>query len=130
MADDNMFGSVSPMLSRVNAKGEPINAIVLSWALGQSVCFLGNVNSIASLVTISWIAVYAALNFAALTLEVWLALDDAPGAPRAFGALELPWCSSASVLLALSVLIAADKPPADDGSAELAAAFQVLGPPH
>ncbi|KYO25353.1 hypothetical protein Y1Q_0001166 [Alligator mississippiensis] len=54
---------------KTSRSGNPWVAVVMSWALVQLVLFSGKLNTIAAIVTISFLLVYATVDLACLALE-------------------------------------------------------------
>ncbi|KAL2096261.1 hypothetical protein ACEWY4_008409 [Coilia grayii] len=69
LARDDLFGKVLSPAKRTSKSGNPWMAVLLSWVLVQLVLFSGKLNIIASIVTIFFLLVYAAVDLACLMLE-------------------------------------------------------------
>ncbi|KAJ8274215.1 hypothetical protein COCON_G00088400 [Conger conger] len=69
LARDNMLGRVLSLAKRTSRSGNPWVSVLISWFLAQLVLFAGQLNTIASIVTISFLLVYAAVDLACLALE-------------------------------------------------------------
>ncbi|XP_077204221.1 solute carrier family 12 member 9-like isoform X2 [Paroedura picta] len=69
LAKDDLFGKVLVPAKRTSAGGNPWVAVVLSWVLVQLVLFSGKLNTIAAIVTIFFLLVYATVDLACLALE-------------------------------------------------------------
>ncbi|XP_031416289.1 solute carrier family 12 member 9-like isoform X2 [Clupea harengus] len=66
---DNIFGGVLAPASRTSETGNPWVSVLISWSLVQVVLLSGKLNTIASIVTICFLLVYAAVDLACLALE-------------------------------------------------------------
>ncbi|XP_063061079.1 solute carrier family 12 member 9 [Engraulis encrasicolus] len=69
LARDDLFGKVLAPAKRTSKSGNPWMSVLLSWFLVQLVLFSGKLNIIASIVTIFFLLVYAAVDLACLMLE-------------------------------------------------------------
>ncbi|KAJ8357833.1 hypothetical protein SKAU_G00206270 [Synaphobranchus kaupii] len=69
LARDDMFGRVLSLAKKTSLSGNPWVSVLISWFLAQLVLFAGKLNTIASIVTISFLLVYAAVDLACLALE-------------------------------------------------------------
>ncbi|XP_035276748.1 solute carrier family 12 member 9-like [Anguilla anguilla] len=69
LARDDMFGRVLSLAKRTSLSGNPWVSVLISWFLVQLVLFAGKLNTIASIVTIFFLLVYAAVDLACLALE-------------------------------------------------------------
>ncbi|XP_066565153.1 solute carrier family 12 member 9 [Amia ocellicauda] len=69
MARDDLFGRVLSPAKRTSRSGNPWVAVLISWFLVQLVLFTGKLNTIAGIVTIFFLLVYAAVDLACLALE-------------------------------------------------------------
>ncbi|XP_039671080.1 solute carrier family 12 member 9-like [Perca fluviatilis] len=69
LSKDNLFGGVLALASKTSRSGNPWAAVLVSWLLVQVVLFAGKLNTIAGIVTIFFLLVYAAVNLACLALE-------------------------------------------------------------
>ncbi|XP_014018730.2 solute carrier family 12 member 9 [Salmo salar] len=69
LARDDLFGTVLSLAKKTSHNGNPWVSVLLSWFLVQLVLFTGKLNTIASIVTIFFLLVYAAVDLACLALE-------------------------------------------------------------
>uniref|UniRef100_A0A3Q2UPI3 Solute carrier family 12 member 9 n=1 Tax=Fundulus heteroclitus TaxID=8078 RepID=A0A3Q2UPI3_FUNHE len=69
LARDDLFGKVLSLAKRTSHSGNPWVSVLMSWFLVQLVLFSGKLNTIASIVTIFFLLVYAAVDLACLALE-------------------------------------------------------------
>ncbi|XP_059587211.1 solute carrier family 12 member 9 [Alligator mississippiensis] len=69
LAKDDLFGRALAPAKKTSRSGNPWVAVVMSWALVQLVLFSGKLNTIAAIVTISFLLVYATVDLACLALE-------------------------------------------------------------
>eukprot|EP00063_Salmo_salar_P095576 XP_014070411.1 PREDICTED: solute carrier family 12 member 9-like [Salmo salar] len=69
LARDDLFGTVLSPAKKTSRNGNPWVSVLLSWFLVQLVLFTGKLNTIASIVTIFFLLVYAAVDLACLALE-------------------------------------------------------------
>uniref|UniRef100_A0A4W5PXL9 Solute carrier family 12 member 9 n=1 Tax=Hucho hucho TaxID=62062 RepID=A0A4W5PXL9_9TELE len=69
LARDDLFGTVLSPAKKTSHNGNPWVSVLLSWFLVQLVLFTGKLNTIASIVTIFFLLVYAAVDLACLALE-------------------------------------------------------------
>ncbi|KAI3374332.1 hypothetical protein L3Q82_006170 [Scortum barcoo] len=69
MAGSNMSGGVLALARKTSRSGNPWASVLVSWLLVQVVLFAGKLNTIAGIVTIFFLLVYAAVNLACLALE-------------------------------------------------------------
>uniref|UniRef100_A0A668A5P0 Solute carrier family 12 member 9 n=1 Tax=Myripristis murdjan TaxID=586833 RepID=A0A668A5P0_9TELE len=69
LARDDLFGKVLSPAKRTSHSGNPWVSVIISWFLVQLVLFSGKLNTIASIVTIFFLLVYAAVDLACLALE-------------------------------------------------------------
>ncbi|XP_053703843.1 solute carrier family 12 member 9 isoform X1 [Synchiropus splendidus] len=69
LALDHLFGLPLAPAAVVSESGNPWVAVIYTWALAQCVVFAGQLNSIASLVTIFYLLAFAAVDLACLALE-------------------------------------------------------------
>ncbi|XP_074544471.1 solute carrier family 12 member 9-like [Halichoeres trimaculatus] len=69
LAKDNLFGGVLALARKTSRSGNPWASVLVSWLLVQVVLFAGKLNTIAGIVTIFFLLVYAAVNLACLALE-------------------------------------------------------------
>lgn len=69
LARDDLFGRVLSPAKKTSHSGNPWVSVLLSWFLVQLVLFSGKLNTIASIVTIFFLLVYAAVDLACLALE-------------------------------------------------------------
>uniref|UniRef100_A0A665V299 Solute carrier family 12 member 9 n=1 Tax=Echeneis naucrates TaxID=173247 RepID=A0A665V299_ECHNA len=69
LARDDLFGKALSPAKRTSQSGNPWVSVLISWFLVQLVLFSGKLNTIASIVTIFFLLVYAAVDLACLALE-------------------------------------------------------------
>ncbi|XP_008283009.1 solute carrier family 12 member 9 [Stegastes partitus] len=69
LARDDLFGKVLSPAKKTSHSGNPWVSVLISWFLVQLVLFSGKLNTIASIVTIFFLLVYAAVDLACLALE-------------------------------------------------------------
>nr|XP_020442530.1 solute carrier family 12 member 9-like [Monopterus albus] len=69
LARDDLFGKVLSPAKKTSYSGNPWVSVLISWFLVQLVLFSGKLNTIASIVTIFFLLVYAAVDLACLALE-------------------------------------------------------------
>ncbi|XP_038128814.1 solute carrier family 12 member 9-like, partial [Cyprinodon tularosa] len=69
LAKDDLFGTVLSLAKKTSHSGNPWVSVLMSWFLVQLVLFSGKLNTIASIVTIFFLLVYAAVDLACLALE-------------------------------------------------------------
>uniref|UniRef100_A0A671Y3F4 Solute carrier family 12 member 9 n=1 Tax=Sparus aurata TaxID=8175 RepID=A0A671Y3F4_SPAAU len=69
LARDDLFGKVLSPAKKTSHSGNPWVSVIISWFLVQLVLFSGKLNTIASIVTIFFLLVYAAVDLACLALE-------------------------------------------------------------
>ncbi|XP_028275359.1 solute carrier family 12 member 9 [Parambassis ranga] len=69
LARDDLFGKVFSPAKKTSQGGNPWVSVLISWFLVQLVLFSGKLNTIASIVTIFFLLVYAAVDLACLALE-------------------------------------------------------------
>ncbi|KAG7322218.1 hypothetical protein KOW79_015076 [Hemibagrus wyckioides] len=69
LAKDDLFGKVLSPAGKTSGSGNPWVSVLISWFLVQLVLFSGKLNTIASVVTILFLLVYAAVDLACLALE-------------------------------------------------------------
>ncbi|KAL0973357.1 hypothetical protein UPYG_G00202410 [Umbra pygmaea] len=69
LARDDLFGSVLSLAKKTSRGANPWVSVLISWFLVQLVLFSGKLNTIASIVTIFFLLVYAAVDLACLALE-------------------------------------------------------------
>ncbi|KAG9265313.1 solute carrier family 12 member 9-like [Astyanax mexicanus] len=69
LARDDLFGKVLSPAKKTSASGNPWASVLISWFLVQLVLFSGKLNTIAAIVTIFFLLVYAAVDLACLALE-------------------------------------------------------------
>ncbi|XP_060940735.1 solute carrier family 12 member 9-like [Limanda limanda] len=69
LSKDNLFGGLLALARKTSRSGNPWASVLVSWLLVQVVLFAGKLNTIAGIVTIFFLLVYAAVNLACLALE-------------------------------------------------------------
>ncbi|XP_038548181.1 solute carrier family 12 member 9 [Micropterus salmoides] len=69
LARDDLFGKALSPAKKTSRSGNPWVSVLISWFLVQLVLFSGKLNTIASIVTIFFLLVYAAVDLACLALE-------------------------------------------------------------
>ncbi|XP_043926610.1 solute carrier family 12 member 9-like isoform X2 [Protopterus annectens] len=69
LAKDDLFGVLLIPAKKTSKSGNPWVAVLFSWILVQFVLFAGKLNTIAGIVTIFFLLVYAAVDLACLALE-------------------------------------------------------------
>ncbi|XP_030608205.1 solute carrier family 12 member 9-like isoform X2 [Archocentrus centrarchus] len=69
LSKDDLFGGVLALARKTSQSGNPWVSVLASWLLVQVVLFAGKLNTIAGIVTIFFLLVYAAVNLACLALE-------------------------------------------------------------
>uniref|UniRef100_A0A671KVW5 Solute carrier family 12 member 9 n=1 Tax=Sinocyclocheilus anshuiensis TaxID=1608454 RepID=A0A671KVW5_9TELE len=69
LARDDLFGRFLSPAKHTSASGNPWVSVLISWILVQLVLFSGKLNTIASIATIFFLLVYAAVDLACLALE-------------------------------------------------------------
>ncbi|XP_057712439.1 solute carrier family 12 member 9-like [Corythoichthys intestinalis] len=69
LSKDDLFGGVLALARKTSSNGNPWASVLISWLLVQMVLFAGKLNTIAGLVTIFFLLVYATVNLACLALE-------------------------------------------------------------
>ncbi|XP_035526759.1 solute carrier family 12 member 9-like [Morone saxatilis] len=70
LSKDDLFGGVLALVRKTSRSGNPWASVLVSWLLVQVVLFAGELNTIAGIVTIFFLLVYAAINLACLALEL------------------------------------------------------------
>ncbi|XP_051943632.1 solute carrier family 12 member 9-like isoform X1 [Hippocampus zosterae] len=69
LSKDDLFGGVLALARKTSRSGNPWASVLASWLLVQVVLFAGKLNTIAGIVTIFFLLVYATVNLACLALE-------------------------------------------------------------
>lgn len=69
LAKDKLFGKLLTPATVTSRGGNPWVSVIISWFLVQLVLFAGKLNTIAAIVTIFFLLVYAAVGLACLALE-------------------------------------------------------------
>ncbi|XP_076024377.1 solute carrier family 12 member 9 isoform X2 [Genypterus blacodes] len=69
LAVDELFGLPLAPAAMKSSSGNPWMAVLYTWLLAQCVVFAGQLNAIASLVTVFYLLAYAAVDLACLALE-------------------------------------------------------------
>ncbi|XP_075058456.1 solute carrier family 12 member 9-like [Mixophyes fleayi] len=69
LAKDELFGKLLIPAKMTSKGGNPWVSVIMSWFLVQLVLFAGKLNTIAAIVTIFFLLVYAAIGLACLALE-------------------------------------------------------------
>uniref|UniRef100_A0A673CH27 Solute carrier family 12 member 9 n=1 Tax=Sphaeramia orbicularis TaxID=375764 RepID=A0A673CH27_9TELE len=69
LAVDHLFGKAYTPAAIKSSSGNPWMAVLYTWGLAQCVVFAGQLNAIASLVTVFYLLAYAAVDLACLALE-------------------------------------------------------------
>ncbi|XP_024130183.1 solute carrier family 12 member 9 [Oryzias melastigma] len=69
LSKDNLFGVFLVVAKKTSRSGNPWVSVLISWLFVQVVLFAGKLNTIAGIVTIFFLLVYAAVNLACLALE-------------------------------------------------------------
>ncbi|XP_053316874.1 solute carrier family 12 member 9-like [Spea bombifrons] len=69
LAKDDLFGILLSPAKKTSRGGNPWVSVIISWFLVQMVLFAGKLNTIAAIVTIFFLLVYAAVGLACLALE-------------------------------------------------------------
>ncbi|XP_077117650.1 solute carrier family 12 member 9 [Ranitomeya variabilis] len=69
LAKDDLFGILLAPAKLVTKGGNPLGAVVYTWALVQLVLLAGKLNTIAGIVTVFYLMAYAAIDLACLALE-------------------------------------------------------------
>lgn len=71
IAKDDLLGVILRPFSKVTRRnGEPLRAVLMSWFFVQVVLFIGNVNKVASLVSMFFLLSYGITNVACFVLKV------------------------------------------------------------
>uniref|UniRef100_A0A3Q3MNT3 Solute carrier family 12 member 9 n=1 Tax=Mastacembelus armatus TaxID=205130 RepID=A0A3Q3MNT3_9TELE len=69
LALDHLFGLPLAPAAITSSSGNPWVAVLYTWGLAQCVVFAGELNAVASLVTVFYLLAYAAVDLACLALE-------------------------------------------------------------
>ncbi|XP_061658868.1 solute carrier family 12 member 9 isoform X2 [Syngnathoides biaculeatus] len=69
LAVDHLFGLPLAPATITTSSGNPWMAVLYTWGLAQCVVFAGQLNAVASLVTVFYLLAYAAVDLACLALE-------------------------------------------------------------
>ncbi|XP_056149126.1 solute carrier family 12 member 9-like [Lampris incognitus] len=69
LSKDDLFGGILAPARKTSHSGNPWASVLISWILVQMVLFSGKLNTIAGIVTIFFLMVYAAVDLACLALE-------------------------------------------------------------
>ncbi|XP_019719714.1 solute carrier family 12 member 9 [Hippocampus comes] len=69
LAVDQLFGLPLAPATITTSSGNPWMAVLYTWGLAQGVVFAGQLNAVASLVTVFYLLAYAAVDLACLALE-------------------------------------------------------------
>ncbi|KAM3866227.1 solute carrier family 12 member 9-like [Diretmus argenteus] len=69
LSKDNLFGGVLALARKTSLNGNPWASVLISWFLVEVVLFSGKLNTIAGIVAIFFLLVYAAVDLACLALE-------------------------------------------------------------
>uniref|UniRef100_A0AAQ4QWI5 Solute carrier family 12 member 9 n=1 Tax=Gasterosteus aculeatus aculeatus TaxID=481459 RepID=A0AAQ4QWI5_GASAC len=69
LALDHLFGLPLAPAAITSSSGNPWVAVLYTWGLAQCVVFAGQLNAVASLVTVFYLLAYAAVDLACLALE-------------------------------------------------------------
>ncbi|XP_028924352.1 solute carrier family 12 member 9-like [Ornithorhynchus anatinus] len=69
IAKDDLFGKILAPVKRTTCSGNPWVSVLVSWGLVQLVLFAGKLNTIAAIVTICFLMVYATVDLACLALK-------------------------------------------------------------
>ncbi|XP_077472379.1 solute carrier family 12 member 9-like [Stigmatopora argus] len=99
LSKDDLFGGVLALARKTFSNGNPWASVLISWLLVQMVLFAGKLNTIAGLVTIFFLLVYATVNLACLALE-WASAPNFRPSFRCF-----TWRSCALGILGSLVMI-------------------------
>jgi potassium/chloride transporter 9 len=79
LAKDRLFsGILHPFTWTVGKREEPLAAVLLSWVFVQATLFLGQLNTIAPLVTMFFLVSYCVVNLACLALKLAAAPNFRP----------------------------------------------------
>ncbi|XP_051809910.1 solute carrier family 12 member 9-like isoform X1 [Acanthochromis polyacanthus] len=81
LSKDNLFGGCLALAKKTSQSGNPWVSVLVSWLLVQVVLFAGKLNTIAGIVTIFFLLVYAAVNLACLAMEWASAPNFRPSFP-------------------------------------------------
>jgi len=69
MSLDGMFGPMLRLTKKTDSRGNPYVAVLVTWALVQIILLIGQVNTIAPIVTIFFLMAYSACDLACLGLD-------------------------------------------------------------
>jgi potassium/chloride transporter 9 len=69
VAKDEMFGRMLSSVERATWHGNPLLAVVITWALVQMFFLIGSLNQIARMCSVLFLLSYAGVNFACFTLD-------------------------------------------------------------
>ncbi|XP_014284012.1 solute carrier family 12 member 9 [Halyomorpha halys] len=78
LAKDNIYGRLLRWITRGTCDGNPVAAVVFSWALVQAMLFIGSLNVIAQINSVLFLLSYFATNLACLGLDLTSAPNFRP----------------------------------------------------